>query len=225
MAAVHVRVGHLQLGEMVRWAHPLRADDAIERRFGRGVARVAGPALTLGLRLRRWFSEQALPTGVATRVVRSFGPDYDDLDQRLGQHYRVIGRRNRAYLCWRFQERPELETSIIEARDGQGKLVGYLVLEFEAKACKVHDVAHLPDGGVDTALWSHAVRCASESGAYSLSVVVHESFPATTALQKAGFWKREDSQPTVCYGGSDFWGKSTVESAANWFMTVGDRDV
>ncbi len=225
MLAVHVRVGHRQLGEMVRWTHPLRADDAVEHRLGRSAARIVAPSLTLGLRLRRWLKHRRLPTSVATREVGSFGPDFDDLDQRLGQQYRVIGRRNQAYLAWRFQERPGLAASIVEARNGEGRLMGYLVLELIDKACKVLDAAYLPDPDVAAALWSHALRRGIESAGHSLSVVVLESNLATPALKTLGFFRREENQPAVCYGGTSFWGKTTVENASNWFMTVGDRDI
>jgi hypothetical protein len=126
---------------------------------------------------------------------------------------------------WRFIEHPGLHVTVIEARDLSRSLVGYLVLELSTPTCRIHDLAYLPNIGVERALLLHAAGRAAAVGAHILSIVVQSAFPGTTALKRLGFWERVEQQPTVCYGGKAFLGKASVEQPGSWFMTVGDRDV
>ena len=224
MLPVHIRLGHSRLSEMTRWVYPLRAQELLHRRLGRRTSSVVAPLANIGLRVRR-FLQQAGTKRFGISEVKTFSPEYDRLDQLLGQHYRVIGRRTQAHLAWRFVNHPDLNTTIVEARDSCGSLVGYLVLELNRPTSKVHDLAYLPNMGVERALLLHAMARAEEAGAHTLIFVVQKAFPGTWELRRLGFWERAEQQPTVCYGGKNFWGKASVEQVASWFMTVGDRDV
>jgi len=157
--------------------------------------------------------------------AETFSQDIDALDWLLGKKYRVIGRRTRAHLVWRFIENPGLNVTVVEARDSGRMLMGYLVLELSTPTSKVHDLACLPSLGVERSLLLYAARRASEVGATTLDFVALRSFPAASDLRRFGFWERDESQPTICYAGKTFWGKARVEEERNWFMTIGDRDV
>ena len=224
MLAVHKRTGHRQLSDIRRWVYPLRSEDLLTRRFGSAAARLLGPVANLGLRARG-FAQRAPAKHLEISEVSSFGPEYDELDSKLGQAYRVIIRRTKAYLTWRYFERPDFDAKILEARDTTGMLLGYIVLRLETPASKVHDLAYVPNEGAGQALLLAAVRRADNFGSQTLNVMVQNFFPGSDELKSLGFWERIEQHPTVCHAGAGFWGKDLVEDAENWFMTLGDRDV
>jgi hypothetical protein len=100
-----------------------------------------------------------------------------------------------------------------------------MVLEHRGSATTVHDLAYVPGCGAEGALLRDATHRAVESGSRSLDIAVQRGFPGSGALTSLGFWERDEANPTVCYGGKDFFGKTLVEDSQQWFMTVGDRDV
>ncbi|UCF19812.1 MAG: hypothetical protein JSU87_18185 [Gemmatimonadota bacterium] len=225
MLAVHRRVGHAQLSTMERWVYPLRAGAILERRLGRGLARLLAPVADSGLRARR-ILQGTRGRRFDIQEVDDFSADYDDLDLELGQQYPVIGRRTASFLRWRFLRQPAVAATVLEARRSvDGVLVGYLVSEPGVPTAKVRDMACIPGLGVERALLLAAARRAAATGAQSLNVVVQKAFPGTPALQSLGFWERDEEQATVSYGGAGFFGKARVEDVANWYMTIGDRDI
>ncbi len=224
MLAVHRRVGHSQLSKMERWVCPLRTGAILERRLGGRLARLLAPLADSGLRARRAL-QGTRGRRFAVAEVDDFSADYDALDLQLGRRYPVIGRRTEAFLRWRFLRQPGLTAAVLEARGSDGALAGYIVLELSAPTAKVRDVAYVPGLGAEKALFLAAARRAAAAGAQSLNVVVQRAYPGAPALQGLGFWERDEEQLTVCYGGSGFSGKSRVEDAANWYMTIGDRDI
>jgi GNAT superfamily N-acetyltransferase len=226
MLAVHRRVGHPQLGEMGRWTFVIDAQELLGRRLMRKLVPPVSIPVNLALDARRALLGLAgRRRAVAVTETDGFGPDYDDLDAELGRSFRVIGRRDRAHLTWRFTRNPTLDATLLEARGPDRRLLGYLVVEFTAPASTLHDMACIPGRGAERALLAHAVNRAAGAGARTISLTAQRGFPAATELRSAGFWEREDGHPTVCYAGSEFQGKDSVGRAENWYMTVGDRDI
>ena len=226
--AVHQRAGHRQIGEMVRWALPLRADHILSQRLNPRAAMLLAPAansVLAGRRLMHRMASWSRSRGLQIRRVTEFSDEYDVLDTALAQSYPVIGCRTRAYLTWRFLANPRINAVVLEARDLSDKLAGYLVLEDGEPMVRIHDLAYLPGCGAELALLTEASRYASTGKARTLSIVVQQGFPGAAALRLLGFSARDESAPSVCYGGSDFFGTALVENAANWFMTEGDRDI
>jgi hypothetical protein len=224
MLAVHKRTGHRQLSDIRRWVYPLRAQGLLARKFGKAAARVVGPVANLALRARH-IARQVRSRRVEVAEVDSIGSEYDELDRRLGQSYRVIVRRTEAYLNWRCFERPDFNAKILEARNTSGTLLGYLVLRLMNPATKVHDLAYLPEENAGPELLLAAARLADKFGSQALDVMVQNHFPRSEDLRRLGFWERVENHPTVCHAGAGFWGKAAVENAENWYMTLGDRDV
>lgn len=224
MLPVHERVGHPRVGEMQRWALPLRAEGALESRVGALLGRAVAPAANAVLRAWRGLSHGGR-AGIVVREVDGFGAEYDELDRALGESYAIIGRRDRAYLAWRFPDRPGSTARVLEARDPSGRLSGYLVLQLGSPLAVVLDVAYLPGTGTERALWAEAARRAGRTKAEALSFTVLEGFPGEKALASLGFVRRKESQAVICYGGQGFPEKALVEDARSWFMTAGDRDV
>lgn len=222
MLVVHRRVGHPRLAEMQRWVYPLRARRKLANRLGNALAAVVAPAADLALGLRRIWRRRR--HGFEITEATGFGPEYDELDAALGAAYPVIGRRSAAHLAWRHRGDPSKRVTILEARDG-GALVGYVLLDADSASARVSDIAFLPGREIEGALLDAALRRAVDAGAEGVSLLVQSGFPGEPCLRATGFWKREDDQPTVCYGGPGFAGKGDVEEASNWFMTAGDRDV
>lgn len=228
MLSVHRRVGHPQIGHMIRWTLPLRAERILSERLNRRTAALLAPAANLALAVQRWAQHRAGGTqgkGFRVRQVAEFSDEYDALDHALAQSYHVIGCRTARHLGWRFLANPTIDPVVIEARDSTDRLSGYLVLEHGESKTTVHDLAYLPGSGAERALLGNAARRAVDRESRSLDIAVQRGFPGSGALKSLGFWEREQVNPTVSYGGGSFFGKALVEDAANWFMTAGDRDV
>jgi hypothetical protein len=229
MLPVHARVGHPQLGELMRWTLPLRADHILATRLPNAAARLLTPPANVALAIHRWFghtvSKASRRGGLELRRASEFSAEYETLDRALGQSYGVIGGRSPAYLAWRFLGNPTIDAFVVEAREGGQHLAGYVVLEHRGSATAVHDLAYVPGCGAEAALLRDAARRAVESGSSSLDIAVQRGFPGSGALASLGFWERDVANPTVCYGGKEFFGKPLVEDPQQWFMTVGDRDV
>jgi hypothetical protein len=221
MLPIHARVGHRQLGEMTRWVHPIRIERALEGRLG--LSRVVGLLANNVLRVRRWLRHPA-GGGIAVSEAGTFCEEYDVLDRALAAEHVVIGRRDRAYLTWRFSS-GERKVTVLEGRDRSGELAGYVVLEVGRPTSRVRDLACLRDRGAARALLLEAVQRAAAAGSDVVDVQALAGFPLAPRLRRIGFWERGSGGTVVCYGGEAFWGKSLVEDPGRWFMTLGDRDV
>lgn len=225
MLVVHRRVGHPRLAEMERWVYPLRSERWLRNQLGGPLGWMAAPLINTVLTWRRRLAVMR-DDRFEVRERTSIAEDYDKLDAVLGESYTAIGRRDSAYLTWRFAENPESQATLYEAREPLGgNLVGYLFLESTPDIARVRDIAYVPDEGVERVLIMAALNRASRTKAQSLNLLVQSGFPGSHLLRKFGLIKRSEDQPTVCYPAADFWGKESVMRSEDWFMTLADRDV
>lgn len=225
MLPVHLRVGHPQLSSMTRWTLPLRVEEFLLKRIGRGWARILAPfgdaALSAVRRLRRGIDSSRLSVRVAAEPTL----EYDALDSELGQVYSVIGSRSREYLRWRFFANPDIRPLLLEMRGDADRLLGYLIAELNTPTARVHDMAVIPGLGAGVKLMHAAATMAKSAGANSLTFSTLDHFPEEAALRSAGMLKRVENMPVVAYAGHDARVKQLAEDPSSWYMTVGDRDI
>jgi hypothetical protein len=186
MLAVHRRVGHPQLGEMWRWSCVIDASALLAARLPRRLALVATPPVNLALRVRRALEDWTPGRRVAVTEHGRFGPEYDALDAELSRSFPVIGRRDRAYLDWRFMRRPGSDVTIMEARSSDARLLGYLVAEFAVPESKIQDMACLPGCGAERALLARAAERAAGVGARTEKPHGAEGGPARPRASPSG---------------------------------------
>jgi len=104
--AIHRRIGYRELGVMTRYVRVLRHGPYLERRFARGVARIAGAvidAAKLAVRLARTVAPSRRS---ALRWLDDVDPRFDRLWQATRGAYGIACRRDAAFLRWRFLRKP-----------------------------------------------------------------------------------------------------------------------
>jgi hypothetical protein len=82
--------------------------------------------------------------GVETRTVEAFGPEFDDLWARIRPNDRLCGARGAERLGWRYRRRPAARYPAWAARDGTGRLGGFVVVKtFDGPSGRIGDVLDL----------------------------------------------------------------------------------
>lgn len=168
---------------------------------------------------------RSTPRSYSIAEVERFGPEIDDLWQRVAAGYPAICPRNSRFLNWRFVECPQLRYRIFHAyRDGV--LVGYSVLRRTASQELRHGVivdlfGNCRDPAVFRDLICHAVEhfgheVASVECATSLLEI-------ESVFSECGFFKTRTLKPTVVV--SDELLRSDIRDLRNeWFFSKGDHD-
>src|SRR6185295_11992051 len=76
--------------------------------------------------------------GMSCRPVFRPSGAFDKLFERLAPSFGVIGRRDAAYLQWRYAANPVCEQQLV-AIERRGELVGWAALEMSARGCLLLD--------------------------------------------------------------------------------------
>ncbi len=226
MRAVHEKVGHQAIGKMVRYAAVLRLDDKLEGMVGNKLA--AHALATLGNPFLHFITPGRAVAGqydFSLVEEKEFGPEYDQLFERvIGQH-RVIVQRDSAYLTWRFLHNPLYRVRSLRMQRGE-KLHGY-VLFYEAQGA-ARAMEWLVEGQESEMrlLLRALIYHLRKARINSISLRMHDMNPWLGVAQQLGFRYRDDATSTViAYAKDSQPYAATILDGKNWFMTVGDRDI
>jgi GNAT superfamily N-acetyltransferase len=120
--------GWIHVGSLPLYLKVLDLDAVLEKRvtnrwLRRILVGVGNPGLHLLERVRPPQSRELL-----IRQVNCWDERADELWARVCSEYRVIVRRDRAYLTWRYLEHPEEEYMVFQA-ESRGELLGYTVVK------------------------------------------------------------------------------------------------
>jgi hypothetical protein len=210
MLPVHLRVGHLRLARMVRFAKPLRLP----------VNGVAGALSGTALRMAGidWLPR---PADDIETVDDRLGPEFDELFDAVERLGTALVRDSR-YLDWRFRRSPSPDVLLTSRRNG--RLTGFVAWTQHGDIAHIKDWLAL-DARAWRALFGALLRTARERRLHSISVIALETNPDLKWFRQFGFVPRPDSSTAVSYApeGSPY--RAGVTNADAWFMTVGDRDV
>ncbi len=163
--------------------------------------------------------------------LTSFDERFDDLWRRVHPHYPVIVVRDRAYLQWRFGQRPDVSYLILGALRG-AELAGYLIL----RAGEVDDerLGFLVDflvepGGTRTLTalvraaveWlrrdgAKAISCRASAAAHRCTLYTHGFLPF--------FWGPPGYAHAVAETALPADARS-FEDLRHWYLTMGDGDL
>ncbi len=198
---------------------------------GTGSAALARGSAALAAVVRRLISIRPESTGngnVRITPLVAFDERFDDLWRRVRTHYRVIIVRDRAYLQWRFGERPDVRYVILGALRG-AELAGYVIL----RGAEAGGLGFLTDflvepGGTPTLsslvkaaiAWlrrdgATAVGCRASLAAHRRALYAHGFLPF--------FWGQHGYVHAVAEtSGSD---AASFEDFRQWYLTMGDGDL
>jgi hypothetical protein len=220
MLAVYQRLGVSPALDLRRYVVPLRLDRWLAELGLPAVlaasAAAAGNAI-LGLHFR---SRSGGDSEIA--VETQLGPEFTELDERLGGGHALCVRRSVEYLAWRFLANPFQRHLVFTARR-RGTLVAYAVATADVEAPTIVDVFGSATGGDLRSLLGGSLALLRQRGAMQVSVALPERHPWAASLGALGFQGRE-RQPLVVYGP-----KGVAETAAafrsrGWLVTNGDWD-
>ncbi len=225
MKAVHLRVGHTCLGEMVRYARVLQVDSYVGKTLrGTWIAKSLGWGLNAGF---------ALKTGgyrknkdYSSELHQSFpaSAPFTELMEKVKSHYAVLGHRNAEYLKWRFWDNPELDASILLVYRHE-ELVGYVIFTCQDEVMNVKDILCLAEEPVMNELFNRLTEQGRALNLQSISAILFETNPIIPILQKHGYSKRPERSSVMVHVGKDVLNGGYLKDKTHWYMTVGDRDV
>jgi Acetyltransferase (GNAT) domain len=225
MKIVHLRAGHKVIGQMVRFAMPLR----VERCF----APLTG---------RAWLSSALAWAGNTVRSIskysrrskRSFRAEifdefpteapFNSLLEDVRARLPIFGLRNYEYLNWRFGMNPLVRLNTLLLYEME-QLVGYVFYSFKDGVMHINDIFCLPEMDVADALITYLTNVGWQQGARSVSVTLLESNSLIQSLVRNGYLRRPETSSVIVHASLGLPWTTMLQDQNKWFMTVGDRDV
>ncbi len=220
------RAGYQVLPGMGRYARALRSEAYLPPAWPQGMRRAVGAMADTALSLRH--AAGLRRHARALQVSWLDGPDerFDALWERsrkaLGDC--VLGRRDLAFLRWRFEPRAWHRTRLLALADaGTQSLAGYAACEIEGTAMHVRDLlVERPSAELAALLLRLAARQAQAQGLRSLSMQCAGPPWLLAGLRAAGLRLREaGAQPMILALAA---GTPAPLAQACWYLTGADSD-
>ena len=222
MLAVYKRLRIDPLGNICRFAKPLRVDRKIKE-----VVRVPllvslvkwGGNLVLALQDRG----QRDTHGLAIVLHEGWcGEEFSVLARDLGGQYGVCVQRTAEYLNWRYMANPLVHCEVLTARH-HGVLVAYAVFTQMGEDAMLMDLFGVRDLQVISTLVGSLIKLLRKRCVSTLSAPLLESHPWMVLFQRLGFRARETSPVVISapLGGSP---QGSLLQGMDWFFMYGDRD-
>lgn len=222
MQVIHEKVGHHQVGRMIRYAKPLkvfsRSASGGGNRFAKLLDMTVGRVATTGVR------ELSNSYGFEIRfeTCETFGEEFDDLNADVVTARAFVGVRDARYLNWRYSQYPARAFQMLTARDS-GRLKGYCICSSRDGVVDIQDLFSV-SSDVSLGLLKAVVRRARRQGARSVSMRLLEGATIIPCLESLGFRLRPDFSNMFAYTSSEEL-NGQLGDPINWFIHVGDRDV
>ena len=225
MKVIHERVGHSSIGKMKRYVKLLRANRKLEKVVkSRFLSNLLSPSVNLFLRVVDTSLKINKKYSVELLENEEFGEEYDSLFQQSSNWYRIIGDRGSSYLTWRYGQNPLYRTERIIIREN-GKLAGYIIFQIENGVAVFKDILCTLDENVPNTLLGQWVKILRDRKIDSISAIFMDRNPMIRSFQNIGFKQRPDESSVFAYVRKDDDIQAIWLNGANWYMTVGDRDI
>jgi GNAT superfamily N-acetyltransferase len=196
-----LRLGMRPSCALTRFAVPLRSDDIVEARFGRGMwtrPLVAGANLLLALRRGKHHS-------AGLQIVRfggRFGDEFTELDRSVPSVGTIRSSRSAELLNWRYCDRADSQVEVLIARRG-GELLAFLAFSVyerhgHKRAC-LCDLFGQELQKAGTALLDAAIEVCRRMNVVCLEGHCSETSELRPLFEAAGFRAREVTARVVPY--------------------------
>lgn len=157
----------------------------------------------------------------------SFQHDYDQLANAVRDTLGIAPIKDSAYLNWKYTSRPWLSSTAFEARDGDGRLMGYAVIVDPDPIHKVAVLAELVaienNIAVAECLLDASIEHAREVNADRVSAVAtNGSYLAV--LRSRLFIPRGGAEPLFLANRKKSIHADAISSIENWHMQMGDSE-
>lgn len=227
MKVVHLKVGHYELGQMVRYVKLLRIDNHLQQRIkydflSKPLSLIGNTLILLSNKVYRTPYSHEL---IFNKSEFRFDGYFDELFQKAVDNKTIYGVRSSEYLNWRYIDCPLYSTEVAVLKK-KTELLGYIVFFIEGKTAVLKDIFCVPDSSVEESLLLNWIQSMNKRDIHSLSVILLNSSKWIRILKKYGFIYRADGTSTVIvYPNPQNQFAGELLNKDNWFMTVGDRDV
>jgi hypothetical protein len=180
-----------------------------------GAKRLAGATYATLFRARN-----KMPRGITVAEVTGFHPDLQAFWVEHRDSYGGICSRDHATLTWRFCNHPYISYRLFEARDAEGRYLGYIVGRLHEGQMDLVDIFTAAfDGDARKALILTLEDLARREGARRM-VVRSACLPLEASLKDLGFMRTEFAQAFYIKS------KQTLPvDADKWYITAMDSDL
>lgn len=217
------RIGYRPLGDLERWVKIL-SSRAVFRRWGwpnwisRSVALFADPLLSSTRVGRR----DPLEPTIRVAEVESFDDRFDRLWHRSASCFSILGRRDSAYLTWRFSSCPNQHYRTLTMAGPDNELVGYAVFGRRNEVMHLADLLVAEPKFLDRLL-TEFLTLAHREGV-DTAVMLYFGSPAVhEALRRFGFWQRPSGRKALVYVRDQALAEDTTRPES-WHLTGADID-
>lgn len=220
--ALYRRAGYMKMGEITRYAKPLRLRIWLARKgLPSALAYVAGMLVDLAVQARL-----VLTTVVASRQWRclpatEFDSRFDDLWSRAAVNVGPMVIRNSDYLRWRFGNNFAGQTRVMVLQREDGSLDGYVVYMVNGdKMVSIMDFLAVDNVKVLPAMLKLFARAMYKQGYHGITLEFFGPKPIANTLIQIGFSPRETNPIYAVLGDAS---SGLLQDAPPYF-TSSDRD-
>ena len=215
------------------WVKPLNLQSILRKRFidnkllanlGDKVGNIAISVLCR--------SQRSIPT-CSIQEISDFDGRFDSLWEEASRNHNIMVGRDKAYLTWRYREKPGESYTIFTAERGE-RLLGYIVVKcaqwFDLKVGLLVDILTAPEElRVARELISAAVDYFKTRQVDLVSCLMLPGAPYCRDLKEMGFIKvpRRLLPQSMYLGFRSFvpqHAEASLADPGNWFITWGDHD-
>ena len=219
-----LRAGALSPGSFDNYRLPLDASSVVSRLgigwAGRAARKLLNPLVRLYIERkgsnRRHFREQIVQ-------VERFDLGIDQLFEELSDGFSICGKRDSAYLNWRFADHPFKKFTLVECHT-RGKLSGYAVLDMSSERCKILDFLCRTDDTSATFFIKLLIDLARDAGKQTVSLFLNPKGPYATVFESEGFMRAGEELPIMALTTGCPVQDKVFSKPENWYLTPGDED-
>ena len=200
---------------------------------------IRNPLIRTLIKLPAWISWKILfhgrlrlPEGFTVRRAADFDERFDTLWRELREQYGILLERDKAFLHWRFTEKPGAEYVVFVAEQDD-KLLGYIVLRedrmFGLKVGFILDILAVNQNATD-ALLSQSIQYHQQQGADAIGCLMLQHTPYFKSLRRCGFViaPKRLIQKEFYFGVQvtpSTISDEIINRRKNWFLTFADTDL
>lgn len=228
MKLIHMKVGHKEIGKMVRFAKVLKVDRKVQKLVKNHI--ILNCLSSIGnvlLRLtdKKYKHNSHYEFKIYKNSDFRFDDQFDRLFKERADSKSIYGVRSSKYLNWRYIDNPlySTETAKIKIKD---RLAGYVIYLIEDGVAVLKDVFSIENEEVQRNLIGNWIKYLRDREIHSISAIFLNTSKWIKLFENFGFVKRsEETSSVIVYPNSTNKYATQLLNAENWYMTVGDRDV
>jgi hypothetical protein len=209
-----VRLGMSAAAEMTRYALPLKSDEFLAKKIGKGV--LTKPITTtanLILRMRRLRpNERGLEISEFNGV---FGEEFTRLDERVSSSSAIRASRSSQDLTWRYRENPAWKSKVLVARRA-GELRGFLTFVTFGDRASIVDIFGHPSSEVALPLLQAMIDLCCREHRMCIEGYCSDASELGTFFEQAGLRRRERAARVVVYSNANGQTRERLSPGLRW---------